>query len=97
MQVAAVPETLNLLRRSGDVVGGVRPRRNRSDGLSDPSVAGGGASLFEFDRRVTDLSRAMDKANRLFGKHKVAQRGLRFEEAARCGSHSQTRVRPAFV
>ncbi len=28
-------------------------------------------SLFEFDRQVTDLSHAMDRVNRQFGKHKV--------------------------
>jgi len=28
-------------------------------------------SLFEFDRQVTDLSHAMDRVNRLFGKHTV--------------------------
>ncbi|HVK17999.1 MAG TPA: DNA polymerase [Fimbriiglobus sp.] len=57
-------------------------------------------SLFEFDRQVTDLSHAMDRVNRLFGKHTV-----RFGTAVGSEETAPTRIAfnqipefdPAFV
>jgi DNA polymerase-4 len=57
-------------------------------------------SLFEFDRQVTELSRAMDRVNRLFGKHTV-----RFGTAFGSDATAPTRIAfnripqfdPAFV
>ena len=46
-------------------------------------------SLFEFDRQVTELSHAMDRVNRTFGKHTV-----RFGTV--CGSEETAPSRIAF-
>jgi DNA polymerase-4 len=68
-------DTLNLLRAFGELW----KRRPETDQprqvymvLSDLVPARSATqSLFEFDRQVTALSHAMDRVNRLFGRHTV--------------------------
>ncbi len=68
-------DTLNLLRAFGKLWDG-RPTVGRPVQvwvvLSDLTPARSATpSLFESDRQATDLSHAMDRVNRLFGKHTV--------------------------
>lgn len=57
-------------------------------------------SLFEFDRQVTDLSHAMDRVNRQFGKHKVhfgVVHGLEETAPVRIAFSQIPEFDPAFV
>ncbi len=93
-KVARCQDTLNLLRAMSDLWARRPEDADRPKQvwmvLTDLVPARSATlSLFEFDRQVTELSHAMDKVNRTFGKHKV-----RFGTV--CGSEETAPSRIAF-